>query len=1724
MKKTIKGSGSESGFKTVASRKKRKGGVLEEGIDNKETVAKAPSAHSWGFETSDTTESESIDIEKECLVEETSVNYGESGPFVKKNPDHTPKSLCVKTKKVLGKLLSVIDYNTVNAKDDVSVHKFFALDINLVAVTEKSSQKKLSFVRKIFSGVNGFGGVSTPSKFGDIIRATFTSELAMMTAGKLAHDHGVIVNTNLKCPGNNHTNQAMQTAVSEFDKIVKIKIQLVGLWQKAIVKIEDLNQTDFLAAKWSILIGKNVVRVARADVDKQTWDSKDKFRVLFYTLLIGMNTHNLWDFLSLVGGKTCVIGCNSVNYTHARCATVGFESEEVLLQTMANTPVIRDVGFYWSCLSSAVCSFCGSLGHTSLAYKLAGASSIPKSKRTPILAQDWFRLAKIYERKSALISHLLAFGGKTWVSVIGSPSLGASHRFNFQLGSIENGKPLLLVMNDLERHLVRIKSSLTSLAEQISKLAKRLESFMPAVSQPSPECQLPVTSLLQNQGKNIVMGMGSGDATSDKTAVILSSTASPKVIKLENILEGLSASVMCLSKIATCNVCRLNNPAKQDDVIYWHKDINNLLADKFDGVRVFTSGLDSGSLGVGVLIVMNFFLAKHICKVSEIPGRLLSIKLLFKNKLSVSILGLYAGASLVVQFFQAEEINSFIAKAVNESSFVILDGDFNKDGSHKCASFKKCFDLNLINSLKGSSFVKLPTWYNSCGITKTIDYGFIFFNLVGVVVNCGVDGVEDYFNTNHKTIYVSVKLGGLLNVQLNSLCKQANRNCWKYDIKDASKIKWSEFKNATAANAVMFSDEFVTAKQFSDLNVMWDIICKVMVLLASGTFKKKWFKSFDCVFNKVSSQFYKLKLHVSKMVKASWLVSGGDFALLLDTWNRLNSVNTSPVRSLLLSGAGFDAICSGLAKARKSYHFSKLLESKHTKESHIKQAVKRRIESFEVDKSHTIRSVLEHFFCKVVLDHLVDGGELVLESELIKSKIDGIMEGWTRKCVVASDISGDWAMQFRPLNHVFDSVFSDVMHSIGFNEMFGVISNLPNEKVAGLSDTSTQSPIFTIGLVIEDALEKNHELWLVLQDMCKAYNSVGWKHLKRSLIRIKMCNKFIRFFGSIHNDCTNRVMTDFGLTDGYYVHDGLDQGEVFLSLLWRIFYDSFLCEVKRQKSICGYKLISHFISKTGQVEFQAGLTLFLATGAFVNDTIWVGSSQAAIQHILNVASDFFCLNDISINNDKTVIQAESKLASVIAFANSVGVLGHLFSYRFHDFQILSWRPCHPLLFPVCVRISSSNNFLAGVGVCGSSDICQSLGFGVICNNLLNVGAARISVYTDKFLSNLGTVDILANAAVFFKNIDSDLGVGVSGLVSSTLAKLQAIALALECVPFFRLVDLFSDSQTALDTCRSESLLIKVVDYLGVSGNEHADALAKNTALSAWHLPHLVSERFLKTGVDTVFGNSRHFVHNVFKSIYHMHWEIGSGSQVVPSCLCADIDWLRSFLVWHPDSHLALGFTSVRTAGLQMYFMKALHCQLPVAVWKCLYNRSYPSVVCLFCGDIEVSDHIFSCPFDTAGRVQLLNAHALAWEARSGLVQSSSCVSQLLSSCVANIAVGAALYKGFVFGNWYRELVLVFRDFKIATSVIVDFVHAFCLSFQDNIWLVCAKYWAFMEKNGLIPCDGSISASVFDSSILFSSGVVRLLGVAEAFGVGFGFCKSCLFFSGIGNEISIHIGA
>ncbi|KAG9288541.1 hypothetical protein G9A89_006037 [Geosiphon pyriformis] len=140
--------------------------------------------------------------------------------------------------------------------------KLFALDVKLFAVPEKTSCNKLISIKRIFYHVNGFGRASTFSKFPGIIRSSFTSELSLNMAKELVVREKILVNNVIRKP-NSCLNQeviikeipvdlsksAVESVFSKFGKIVSIKIQLIGLWQKALVEFKSPEIASSVASK-----------------------------------------------------------------------------------------------------------------------------------------------------------------------------------------------------------------------------------------------------------------------------------------------------------------------------------------------------------------------------------------------------------------------------------------------------------------------------------------------------------------------------------------------------------------------------------------------------------------------------------------------------------------------------------------------------------------------------------------------------------------------------------------------------------------------------------------------------------------------------------------------------------------------------------------------------------------------------------------------------------------------------------------------------------------------------------------------------------------------------------------------------------------------------------------------------------------------------------------------------------------------------------------------------------------------------------------------------------------------------------------------------------------------------------------------------------------------------------------------------------------------------------
>ena len=121
---------------------------------------------------------------------------------------------------------------------------------------------------------------------------------------------------------------------------------------------------------------------------------------------------------------------------------------------------------------------------------------------------------------------------------------------------------------------------------------------------------------------------------------------------------------------------------------------------------------------------------------------------------------------------------------------------------------------------------------------------------------------------------------------------------------------------------------------------------------------------------------------------------------------------------------------------------------------------------------------------------------------------------------------------------------------------------------------------------------------------------------------------------------TNRqvkVITKFGLTEGFSPERGIDQGEVISSFLWRIYFDPLLCKLHKCKQGAKARLKWPIEITQGKKEKEE---IRVAGLAYADDTALMANSKTSMQTLVNTAESFFRLNNIEINRKKNRITSD----------------------------------------------------------------------------------------------------------------------------------------------------------------------------------------------------------------------------------------------------------------------------------------------------------------------------------------------------------------------------------------------------------------------------------------------------------------------------------------------------
>ena len=110
-------------------------------------------------------------------------------------------------------------------------------------------------------------------------------------------------------------------------------------------------------------------------------------------------------------------------------------------------------------------------------------------------------------------------------------------------------------------------------------------------------------------------------------------------------------------------------------------------------------------------------------------------------------------------------------------------------------------------------------------------------------------------------------------------------------------------------------------------------------------------------------------------------------------------------------------------------------------------------------------------------------------------------------------------------------------------------SVLKENNYAGLPGGNCDSPIVTLESIIQDAKANNKLLFIFLQDISKAFDSMDVRMLQLAMQRLKIPSGFIRLISNLFTNSYNTVITTFGQSVPYKSEIRIDQGESLSPLL-----------------------------------------------------------------------------------------------------------------------------------------------------------------------------------------------------------------------------------------------------------------------------------------------------------------------------------------------------------------------------------------------------------------------------------------------------------------------------------------------------------------------------------------------------------------------------------------------
>ncbi|GET52104.1 RNA-directed DNA polymerase from mobile element jockey-like [Rhizophagus irregularis DAOM 181602=DAOM 197198] len=182
---------------------------------------------------------------------------------------------------------------------------------------------------------------------------------------------------------------------------------------------------------------------------------------------------------------------------------------------------------------------------------------------------------------------------------------------------------------------------------------------------------------------------------------------------------------------------------------------------------------------------------------------------------------------------------------------------------------------------------------------------------------------------------------------------------------------------------------------------------------------------------------------------------------------------------------------------------------------------------------------------------------------------------------------------------------------------------LQGGNFAGLPGGSTDIPIKMLNAIIhQQRFDKSddQELWIVSQDISKAFDSIDLNMLKLALVHLYILSLLIKFIINFFTRRNNKIITHYGNTSGYRV---------------RIACDPFIL---KSSALLDYSPIEYE---------QHNLPVSHIT--FMDDSTLIASSKRGIEDRLSITAEFYTLNNTQANSAKYILLSSEQFSQTIVF-------------------------------------------------------------------------------------------------------------------------------------------------------------------------------------------------------------------------------------------------------------------------------------------------------------------------------------------------------------------------------------------------------------------------------------------------------------------------------------------